>query len=101
MPELLTWSKDDPNRAIVGPQYPADLGPVVKWLDDLGEQRLAYLHTFGLRDPEGHIVEGTEVRFYVPDFMLTAGLQPDPTAMRLVESRMGWESVRKYGQLPS
>lgn len=99
MPELLTG--DDDGRAVVGPQYPADFGPVVKWLDDSGEQRHAYLHTFVLRDPEGKAVEETAVRFYVPDFMLNDRLQPNATAMHLVEVRMGWDVVRKYGQIPS
>lgn len=102
MPELLTGTDLDDGRprAVPGMQYPPDLGPVVKWLDDDGEQRTAYLHRFCLRDPEGRPVEGTEVEFYVPDFMLDRG-RPDRLALALVESRMGWEDARKYGRLPS
>jgi hypothetical protein len=46
-------------------------------------------------------VEETAVRFYVPDFMLNDRLQPNAIAMHLVEVRMGWDVVRKYGQIPS
>jgi hypothetical protein len=86
--ELLTVESEH-GRATEGPKFPEDRGAAIVWLDDYGEQRTAYRHTFFRRDRDGRAIPETAVDFYVRDYMLDRGF-PNLTAIRAAEERMGW-----------